>query len=67
MRCDMNNLVAKDSSLTKRHNNFVKKPEFMCSNELIMSLPFRWVKSLQQGVWMDLPKNFKNSYKKKIK
>ena len=63
LRCKFNDALQKDPTLAQRHKSLMTNNEFVCSDEMIMTMPFSFVKSLPTGRWAVLP----NDYKAKIK
>jgi hypothetical protein len=59
MKCDVTQALLKDLSLRAgRYKVFFKKPEFVCSHQMIRSLPFEFVKQLKVGADTNLPWDF---------
>jgi hypothetical protein len=59
MICDVKQALGKDPSLSVgRYKVFFNKPEFVCSHQMIQSLPFDFVKQLKVGVETNLPRDF---------
>jgi len=59
MICDVKQALGKDPSLSVgRYKVFFNKPEFVCSHQMIQSLPFDFVKQLTVGVETNLPWDF---------
>ena len=56
---DVKQALVKDPSLSVgRYKVFFNKPEFVCSHQMIRSLPFKFVKQLTVGVESNLPQDF---------
>ena len=59
MICDVKQALLKDPSLSGgRYRFFFNKPEFLCSHQMICSLPFDFVKKMSVGVETNLPRDF---------
>ena len=59
MICNVKQILQKDPSLgVGRYKVFFNKPEFVCSHQMIQSLPFDFVKQLKVGVETNLPWDF---------
>ena len=56
MICDVKQALGKDPSLSEGwYKVFFNKPEFLCSHQMIQSLPFKFVEQLKVGVETNLP------------
>lgn len=65
LTCHVDDIIRKDSSvLSGPHASFYRKPTIECSNSIITSLPFQFVKNLQVGKPQNLPKAWKTMVKK---
>ncbi len=59
MKCDVTQVLLKEPSLSAgRFKVFFNKPEFVCSHQMICSLPFEFVKQLKVGAATNLPWDF---------
>ena len=59
MICNATEALVKDPSLSVgRYKVFFNKPEFICSHQMIRSLPFDFVKQLTVDVETNLPRDF---------
>ncbi len=59
MKCDVTQVLLKEPSLSAgKFKDFFNKPEFVCSHQIICSLPFEFVKQLKVGAYNNLPRNF---------
>jgi hypothetical protein len=59
MICDVKSALVKEPSLSVgRYKVFFNKPEFVCSHQMIRSLPFDFVRKLKVGVETNLPRDF---------
>ena len=57
--CDVKQALLKDPSLSVgRYKVFYNKPKFVCSHQMICSLPFDFVKNLKVGIETNLPQDF---------
>jgi hypothetical protein len=64
MICDVKQALVKDPSLSVgRYKVFFNKPEFVCSHQMIQSLPFDFVKHLKVGEATKLPREFMKAVK----
>jgi len=56
MRCKVDDIIKKNPSVLKGpHKSFYENPNFECSNAMITSLPFEFVKKLRVGTPHSLP------------
>jgi hypothetical protein len=56
--CDVKQALLKDPTLSVGwYKVFFDKPEFVCSHQMILSLPFDFVKKLTVGVETNLPRD----------
>ena len=59
MKCDVSQVLLKEPSLSAgRFKVFFNKPDFVCSHQMIRSLPFDFVKQLKVGKDTNLPREF---------
>ena len=59
MICDVKQALSKDPLLSVGlYKVFFNNPEFVCSHQMIRSLPFDFVKQLTVGVKTNLPRDF---------
>ena len=59
MICNVKQILQKDQSLgVGRYKYFFNKPEFLCSHQMIRSLPFDFVKQSKVGAVTNLPWDF---------
>ncbi len=59
MICNVTQALLKDPSLSAgRFKVFFNKPEFVCSHQMILSLPFKFFKQLKVGADTNLPRDF---------
>ena len=65
MTCNVDDILKKNPSLRDgKFKDFFSQPTFACSNSIVTSLPFAFVKTLSVGKPAHLPKEWKVSIKK---
>ena len=58
MICDVKQALLKDPSLSGGgYKVFFNKPKFLCSHQMIRSLPYDFVKKMSVGVETNLPRD----------
>ncbi len=59
MKCNVTQILLKEPSLSAgQFKVFFNKPEFVCSHQIIRSLPFKFFKQLKVGADTNLPWDF---------